>query len=256
MINRLSLKNHRRVNKESSSESQRRTKSSRGKSAIFVIGVIVAAVIAGIGGVTALTTSPAYANSVSSTPGTAPPAADTMAPMTSIQTMDSSSCPTMSSMSTDSMNKMTPIIRNATTADYKLELWIGPPANMLMMCQVTGSAASGEVMVAGQMSPMSMTGNTYHLELHVYNVKTGATEVVPIDSVGITVTSPSGMKTNIPNSEMFDISQGPTDFHYGNNLQLAAGNYTVDTNVGIEKASFNFPISAMLSRMSSGMSMK
>ena len=127
---------------------------------------------------------------------------------------------------------------------------------MLMMCQVTSSAPSGEVMVAGQMSPMSMTGNTYHLELHVYNIKTGATEVVPIDTVGVIVTSPSRTKTNIPISEMFDISQGATDFHYGNNLQLTAGNYTVYTNVGSERALFNFPISAMLSGMSSGMSMK
>ncbi len=186
-----------------------------------------------------------------STPSTAPPAPVTMPPMTSTQTMRSSSCPTMSSMSTDGMNKMTPIIQNATTADYRIELGIGPTANMLMMCQVTSSATSG-----GQMSPMSMTGNTYHLELHVYNIKTGAAEVVPIDSVGITVTSPSGTKTTIPIAEMFDISQGPTDFHYGNNVQLTAGNYTVDTNIGSEKALFNVLISAMLSGMSSGMSMK
>jgi hypothetical protein len=178
------------------------------------------------------------------------------AAMTSTQTMRSSSCPTMSSMSTDGMNKMNPIIQNATTADYKIELGIGPTANMLMMCQVTSSTTSGEVMVASQMSPMSMTGNTYHLELHVYDIKTGAAEVVPINSVGITVTNSSGTKTTIPVAEMFDIGQGPTDFHYGNNVQLIAGNYTVDTNIGSENASFNVTISAMSSGMSPGMSMK
>ena len=49
-----------------SPESQRRTKISRSKAAIIVIGLIVAAVIAGIGVVTALITSPVHANSVSS----------------------------------------------------------------------------------------------------------------------------------------------------------------------------------------------
>jgi hypothetical protein len=118
------------------------------------------------------------------------------------------------------------------------------------------ATTSGEVMVASQMSPMSMTGNTYHLELHVYNIKTGAAEVVPISSVGITVTNSSGTKTTIPVAEMFDIGQGPTDFHYGNNVQLTAGNYTVDTNIGSENASFNVTISAMSPSMSPGMSMK
>ena len=83
-----------------------------------------------------------------------------------------------------------------------------------------------------------------------------AAEVVPINSVGITVTNSSGTKTTIPVAEMFDIGQGPTDFHYGNNVQLTAGNYTVDTNIGSENASFNVTISAMSPGMSPGMSMK
>jgi hypothetical protein len=220
------------------------------KSNIYIIGMVVGLIL--IGTLFIFPSMP----STYSTPSAARPAPVTMPPMTSTQTMRSSSCPTMSSMSTDGMNKMNPIIQNATTADYKIELGIGPTANMLMMCQVTSSTTSGEVMVASQMSPMSMTGNTYHLELHVYNIKTGAAEVVPINSVGITVTNSSGTKTSIPVAEMFDIGQGPTDFHYGNNVQLTAGNYTVDTNIGSENASFNVTISAMSPGMSTAMSMK
>ena len=220
------------------------------KSNIYIIGMVVGLVL--IGTLFIFPSMP----STYSTPSAARPAPVTMPPMTSTQTMRSSSCPTMSSMSTDGMNKMNPIIQNATTADYKIELGIGPTANMLMMCQVTSSTTSGEVMVASQMSPMSMTGNTYHLELHVYNIKTGSAEVVPINSVGITVTNSSGTKTTIPVAEMFDIGQGPTDFHYGNNVQLTAGTYTVDSNIGSENASFNVTISAMSPGMSTGMSMK
>jgi hypothetical protein len=220
------------------------------KSNIYIIGMVVGLVL--IGTLFIFPSMP----STYSTPSAARPAPVTMPPMTSTQTMRSSSCPTMSSMSTDGMNKMNPIIQNATTADYKIELGIGPTANMLMMCQVTSSTTSGEVMVASQMSPMSMTGNTYHLELHVYNINTGAAEVVPINSVGITVPNSSGTTTTIPVAEMFDIGQGPTDFHYGNNVQLTAGTYTVDSNIGSENASFNVTISAMSPGMSTGMSMK
>jgi hypothetical protein len=144
----------------------------------------------------------------------------------------------------------------ATTADYRLELDIGPPADMLMMDQATGSATSGEVMLGGQMSPMGMTGNTYHVELHVFNIKTGATEVFPLSSVHIMVSSPSDTKITVPIAEMFDIGQGPTDIHYGNNIELVAGNYAVYTSVGSENALFNIPISAIPSGESSDMSMK
>jgi hypothetical protein len=220
------------------------------KSNIYIIEMVVGLVL-----ISTLFIFPSMPSTYS-TPSAARPAQVTMPPMTSTQTIRSSSCPTMSSMSTDGMNKMTPIIQNATTADYRIELGIGPTADMLMMCQVTSSTTSGEVMVASQMSPMSMTGNTYHLELHVYNIKTGAAEVVPINSVGITVTNSSGTTTTIPVAEMFDIGQGPTDFHYGNNVQLTAGTYTVDSNIGSENASFNVTISAMSPGMSTGMSMK
>ena len=58
----MNLRIHRTVIMDSP-ESQRRTKST---AVIIVIGVIVAAVIAGIGVATALITSPAYPNTVSS----------------------------------------------------------------------------------------------------------------------------------------------------------------------------------------------
>jgi len=146
--------------------------------------------------------------------------------------------------------------RTATTTNYRLELDIGPPADMLMMGQGTGSATSGEVMLGGQISPMSMTGHTYHVELHVFDIKTGATEVVPINSVNIIVTSPSHIKTTVPIAEMFDIAQGPTDIHYGNNIELTAGDYAVYTSVGSENMLFSIPISALPSGMSPGMSMR
>ena len=104
---------------------------------------------------------------------------------------------------------------------------------MLMMGQVTSSITSGEVMVCGQMNPISMIGHTYHLELYIFDIKTGATEVVPTSSVHITVTSPSGTKTTIPISEMFDIGQGPTDLHYGNNVELAPGTLSFTTAVKV-----------------------
>jgi hypothetical protein len=55
---------------------------------------------------------------------------------------------------------------------------------------------------------------------------------------------------------MFDIGQGPIDFHYGNNVVLAPGKSTVYTSVGSENKSFNVTIGSKSPSMSSGMSMK
>jgi hypothetical protein len=144
------------------------------------------------------------------------------------------------------MDSAKSLIQNTTTANYRLTLEIGPPETMLAMCQVTGSAISGEVMVSGQMtdpSPTSMQGAIYHLELHIYDIKTGATVVLPDDQITITVTNSSGLSRTVPISEMFGVQEGVTDLHYGNNVLLTSGSYIVGVNVGGEKASFSTNIS-------------
>jgi len=138
------------------------------------------------------------------------------------------------------------IVQNTTTANYRLTLEIGPPETMLAMCQVTPSALSGEVMVSGQMTdraPASMHGTIYHLELHIYHFKTGATAVLPVHQITITVINSSGLSRNVPIAEMFGVQEGVTDLHYGNNVQFTPGSYTVGVIVGGEKASFSTNIS-------------
>lgn len=171
---------------------------------------------------------------------------------TSVMTMQGTgSCPPMSGSSgmnaSMTMSSMTPIELNASMVNYKMMLEVGAPENMLLMCQVTNSTMAGEVMVAGQMSVinMSMTSNTYHLEVHIFDIKTGAVVVVPVDSVSITVTNSSGMSMSVPVAEMFGAMEGLTDTHYGNNVQLMPGSYTVAVNIEGERASFNITIQPM-----------
>jgi hypothetical protein len=144
-----------------------------------------------------------------------------------------------------SMSFTSPIIQNTTTADYKLMLKLGPPETMLMMCQVTNSTIPGEVMVSGQMmGDMStgMNGTTYHVELHIYDIKTGATVALPVHEVTITITNSSGMSRSLPIAEMFGVQDGVTDLHYGNNIQIALGSYTIGVSVADEKASYRTSI--------------
>lgn len=134
------------------------------------------------------------------------------------------------------------IQQNATTQHYKLSLLIGLPAQMLSMNQ-TGNATSGEVMVRGEMAimvGMNVTG-MYHLEIHVYNLTTG----VVLSNMNVTihiVNDNTNQTENVPVAVMYDVTIGPSDTHFGNNVSLSPGNYTVIVNVSADTATFHITI--------------
>lgn len=158
------------------------------------------------------------------------------------------SCPTMADsmdMASSGSIEMSPVIQNATTADYKFMLVLGPQEEMFELCQVTNSTMDGEVMVGGEMMSMdmeSMSVPQYHLEVHIFDINTGAVVVVPLNAITITIKNSSGMSMNVPISEMYGLSEGATDMHYGNNVQLTQGSYAVTVAVAGEAASFNITV--------------
>jgi len=150
--------------------------------------------------------------------------------------------------------EMTPVKQEAQTAHYRLALQIGPTEMMYMPNEVSAKHPSdGEVMVGGVMSTnmnmsmgMSMgmdKPNTRHLEVHVYPL--GKDAAVTNAKVKILVTDLAAKKTQqIAVAKMYGIKEGPSDTHYGNNVELAAGNYRVEVTVNGEKADFTVAIPA------------
>jgi len=151
----------------------------------------------------------------------------------------------MSSMTSSmgGMSTVAPVMiqQNATTADYKLQLIVGPPAQMLTTSQ-TATATAGEVMVGGEMVSMTMgMAGVYHLEVHVYNLMSGA--VVTDKNVTIRIVNDATHQTmNVPIVVMYDMMVGVSDTHFGNNVSLAPGNYAVIVSVAGETTTFNITI--------------
>ena len=130
-----------------------------------------------------------------------------------------------------------------STAHYKIVLAIGPVTTMLMPGQESG-AKEGEVMVHMPGMPMAM-GTTdqgkpvnHHLEVHIYDKATGTL---------VTKTMPKVMFTNQATGEsralasvvaMYDVKEGRKDLHFGSNLFLPDGKYTVRVVVGGETVVF------------------
>ncbi len=137
------------------------------------------------------------------------------------------------------------MVQQAATQDYSLTLRLGPVAMMLTPDQAQG-ATSGEVMISGQMA-MTGTGGmapNYHLELAVNDIKSGA--VITDKSVSIDLTNTTtSEKQSVPVATMYNVQVGPSDTHFGNNVALAPGAYTVDVDVAGEKATFNITSTTM-----------
>ena len=144
---------------------------------------------------------------------------------------------------------LTPIKQEATTANYRLELQIGPTEKMFTPANVAAQhPAEGEVMVGGKMSMatggMSMDmGDTRHLEVHVYALDSGT--VVTNAHVAIAVTGANPKKVeDVSVAKMYGIKEGPPDTHYGNDVSLPPGSYSIEVTVNREKADFMVVIPA------------
>ncbi len=137
-------------------------------------------------------------------------------------------------------------IKLGSTSTYNLVAEIGglqamyTPAEAASQHPKTGEEMFGGTMVmpAGTTSP---SPEWHHLEVHVFDKKTG--DVVKTMTPVITVTSgATGQIQQVPIVVMQGIVEGPSDYHYGNNIDLPAGQYTVTVVIGSETASFDFNV--------------
>jgi hypothetical protein len=150
------------------------------------------------------------------------------------------------------------LIQVGSTASYNLSVVIGSIQAMFTPAQVASQhPKTGEVMFSGQMTmPPGMDPSTVdmgnmpsmnippewrHLEAHIYDKKTG--DVVKTLTPVILLTNKStGMTKPISMVTMQGVIEGPGDFHYGNNVDLPTGQYSVTVDVGSESANFDFNV--------------
>ena len=137
-------------------------------------------------------------------------------------------------------------IKLATTATYNLVAEIGGLQAMYTPAQASSQhPKSGELMFSGSMTMPSDATNVspdwHHLEVHVFDKSTG--NVVKTAAPVITVINKAtGQTQPVPLVVMQGIVEGPTDYHYGNNVDLPKGQYTVTVVIANETASFDFNI--------------
>jgi hypothetical protein len=130
------------------------------------------------------------------------------------------------------------------TDHYRIALEIGPLTTMLMSDQASG-ATEGEVMVGMPGIPMRTMDAmnegqpvNRHLEVHMHDKATGTVLSIPMPMIVLTAQA-TGKSWNVSAiTLMYDVKRGPQDLHFGQNLYLPAGVYTVTVTVGGERATF------------------
>ncbi len=141
------------------------------------------------------------------------------------------------------------LTERAQTVHYRLVLQIGPEEKMYSKAEAARThPTSGEVMVSGTMGGMPMAGgmamDMRHLEVHVYDRASG--KVVTSAQCGITVTNDATKKSVVlPMAVMYGIKEGPSDWHYGNNVSMPPGPYTIAVVVNGERTIFHVTIPKM-----------
>jgi hypothetical protein len=149
-----------------------------------------------------------------------------------------------------------PITQKAVTPHYDLSLQIGPMEKMYSKADaVKMHPTSGEVMTGGTMAMANngmATGgsnasagmgmeDTRHLEVHVTDRATG--KVVTTAKIQITMMNDTTkMSKPVPVATMYGVKEGPSDWHYGNNVSMPSGSYTVTVSVNGERAAFHVTI--------------
>jgi len=158
----------------------------------------------------------------------------------------------------------TPAIYVDRTPNYTVELTIGPAEQMLLPGDAM-AAKSGEVMVSGgpmamssamgdgtstaapsstqttmMMTPSTDQGMTanHHVEVHITRNDTGAVvnDVTPVFRI---TDKAQGESRDLPQvMGMYGVEMGPIDFHYGQNVWLPDGTYTVMVMIGPDRAVF------------------
>jgi hypothetical protein len=130
-----------------------------------------------------------------------------------------------------------------TTGHYRITLEIGPVVTMLMPEQAAG-AKEGEVMVhmPGTRMVMGVTDQgkpvNHHLEVHIFDNTTGTLATKAIPKIMITNQGTGKSRSLASITAMYDVKESQKDLHFGSNLFLPDGKYTVLVVVGNEKAIF------------------
>jgi hypothetical protein len=137
------------------------------------------------------------------------------------------------------------VMQTKTVGAYRVELHVLPAEPFFSKQDVADKHVKEGMEIEGGAAPVAPDADSHpnhHLIVHVFDKQTGKAvadatvtmSFVALDAKG----NPSGTPSVVAVVVMQAIGKGPASTHYGNNVTMPAGHYSVTVTVNGEKAVF------------------
>jgi hypothetical protein len=154
------------------------------------------------------------------------------------------------------------IVRTTVVDDMRIELTILPAEPFFTSDEVAQKNVKEGMLIIGGAEPLSPEADmhpSHHLVVHVLDAKTGKA----ITAANVTMSfqhldakrKPIGESVNVPVVIMQAIGKGTESTHYGNNVVMPPGFYSINLAVDGKKASFRVIVPGEGSKPSDAMHM-
>lgn len=127
-----------------------------------------------------------------------------------------------------------------TAGPYRIELQLLPAEPFFTQARYQNEHPRDGMLVVGGATPVppdAPSHPNHHLIVHVFDNTSG--KAITGATVTISYAQGSGPAHSLPIVEMQAIGKGPQSTHYGNNLNLPDGTYTVTVTANGNTATFN-----------------
>jgi len=148
------------------------------------------------------------------------------------------------------MNMGSGVTMTKVAGPYKLVLQLLPAEPFYTQDQYAKEHPKDGMLVMGGATPVApgaASHPNHHLIVHVYDAASG--KALTNATVTIRYGTVSGATKNLPIVEMQAIGKGPQSTHYGNNLYLPDGTYTVTVTANGNTATFTVTAQAASMKM-------
>ena len=131
------------------------------------------------------------------------------------------------------------VMKDTTIGNMKIALHVMAAEPFYTKKEVKEKKITEGMLIIGGAKPVSLNAQPapdHHLVVHIYNAKTG--KAITHAKVLMSYQQDSMNKMNVPVVIMQEIGEGTESTHYGNNVSMGPGSYTVMVTVNGKKFDF------------------
>jgi hypothetical protein len=133
------------------------------------------------------------------------------------------------------------VMQTKTAGAYRVELHVLPAEPFFSKADVAAKNVKEGMEIEGGAAPVAPDADSHpnhHLVVHVFDSKTGQAATDATVTMSFASLKLGGAPSDVPVVIMQAVGRGPASTHYGNNVTMPPGRYSVTVTVNGQKAVF------------------